>query len=918
MTSLTSLIRIRHAIGILLALAGIFGVALTAVTFTNDQTDAQSTNPTVTLTASPQATNEEGRWVFVLVELSEPLPAGADDLIIPIVVGAEGDTAVGGNGPGCGSVLSGEDYCYNGPDQVTIPNPAQPDRRERGFIRFTFPDDADDDEPAETFTVKLGTLPAGYDEGETTSLVITITDANSNADTTGGVTITVPDGDDLDELPDIATEGKVGQPLTADLSGVEDADYEDNSNTANVDENQLDFILQSGGNEVVSYQWIRINGTRDQSPLIQGDISDDYVGTDQKTYTPTDDDVGKSLTVLVTWLDRNGNGDNIPESLTIDTTLGPTLYNQARPIITETDVNDNDRLDPGDILTADTTGMFNAANNLIDANGAEVDRNEGDDGQDPVPQVETIANSAVTLKWLRDGEDFMCDLDNDPQTTDVACENTADQGLSYTLTDDDVASKITLIAVYSVETVNDDTGTPGDETETEERILTSDGIGRIHSTNDPTGKPSISGTGQVGQTLTASPGSIEDMDGLMNVTYSYEWFHGDAENYQNPIGTGDTYALEPTDAGETIKVVASFNDDLGDPYMVASDPTVTIAGSPGQISRIEPTIRSVTVSAGDTVTLSVDVYGLQNAKDNSLPASFEWSVGGDHDADLGSKREINFKAPSDPGRYDVTASLEPGQCQPDLDGRKDEAARKADCSATIVVHVRRPAPPVAEDEPPVNPPGDIPSILTDSDGNQYEVFTPVDGGTFDAGEGYSIAVPAGAVPNGEFIGIRMSEGGEASNIGMTHQRYALGGNTYGIHAVDGSGAAISSYALEGPARVCVPMPAVLSGRVSDLALVGINSDGSLTIHAANIRLGDNGTQVCGNVSTIPTTVAVGSQGAPDAIPTAVPDPEPDLPPTGGASPSSGAALWLFLLGIAALTLSTLAVIHRRRQPKPTK
>ena len=71
-------------------------------------------------------------------------------------------------------------------------------------------------------------------------------------------------------------------------------------------------------------------------------------------------------------------------------------------------------------------------------------------------------------------------------------------------------------------------------------------------------------------------------------------------------------------------------------------------------------------------------------------------------------------------------------------------------------------------------------------------------------------------PNGEYIGIRMSDDGAVSNLGMTHQRYTLGGNSYGVHAVDASGAAISSYVLEDPATVCVPLPAAMRANISDL------------------------------------------------------------------------------------------------------
>ena len=87
--------------------------------------------------------------------------------------------------------------------------------------------------------------------------------------------------------------------------------------------------------------------------------------------------------------------------------------------------------------------------------------------------------------------------------------------------------------------------------------------------------------------------------------------------------------------------------------------STSIAGSPGEISRIEPGIRGITVSGGDTVTLSVDIYGLQDAKDNGIGGTFDVDVNGDNetDDDLGSGREADYTASSSPGKYTITASL---------------------------------------------------------------------------------------------------------------------------------------------------------------------------------------------------------------------------------------------------------------------
>ena len=43
---------------------------------------------------------------------------------------------------------------------------------------------------------------------------------------------------------------------------------------------------------------------------------------------------------------------------------------------------------------------------------------------------------------------------------------------------------------------------------------------------DP-GKPSVAGTADVGEALTASPGTIDDLDGVTAATYSYQWVRND-------------------------------------------------------------------------------------------------------------------------------------------------------------------------------------------------------------------------------------------------------------------------------------------------------------------------------------------------------------------------------------------------------
>lgn len=421
-----------------------------------------------------------------------------------------------------------------------------------------------------------------------------------------------------------------------------------------------------------------------------------------------------------------------------------------------------------------------------------------------------------------------------------------------------------------------------------------------------TGVPTITGTAQVGSVLTAHVGDVNDREGDPNdadstTNFNYQWYSGDEK-----VGTNaSVYTVQPGDVGRRITVEVSFIDGARQHESVRSAPTTAIAGSPGKISRIEPTIRGVTVSAGDSVRLSVDIFGLQDVKDNGLSGTFEWS--GENTHGVGTKREIDYTAPSSPGSYTVTAKLGIGDCQP-----KDEEVRASACSASINVKVRRPSagPPPAG--PPQNPPGEIPTILTDGAGNNYEVFTPEGGGVF-TGEGFSFTAGAGVIPDGEYVGIRVSDEGSASNTGMTHQRYMLAGNRYQISAIDATNAAISSYELRLPATVCLSLPDELRANISELALVTINSDGSLTILSASVRLNKSDLSVCGNLSSLPATIAVGSAGRPDAIPTATPALTPIPPEAGGTAPTSSGVSWILTLGLAILLIGIVTAFNRRRK-----
>ena len=79
--------------------------------------------------------------------------------------------------------------------------------------------------------------------------------------------------------------------------------------------------------------------------------------------------------------------------------------------------------------------------------------------------------------------------------------------------------------------------------------------------NSPaTGAPAITGTAQVGETLTANTSGISDADGLSNATFSYQWL---ADDTAIQGATGSTYTLADADAGKAIKVAGQLHRRRG-------------------------------------------------------------------------------------------------------------------------------------------------------------------------------------------------------------------------------------------------------------------------------------------------------------------------------------------------------------------
>ena len=224
----------------------------------------------------------------------------------------------------------------------------------------------------------------------------------------------------------------------------------------------------------------------------------------------------------------------------------------------------------------------------------------------------------------------------------------------------------------------------------------------------------------------------------------------------------------------------------------------------------------------------------------------------------------------------------------------------------------------ASDPTPVNPPGEIPVIVVDADGNVYEVFTPREGGTI-VGDGFSFEALPGDVPSAVLVAVRMTKDGPASNVGMTHHRYTIGGHYYVIGAVDGEGMPFRTpFKFRKPAVACVPLPSGYLANIDTVRLIATDQDvGSQTVLTSTARLVGSGLQMCGYVGTVPTTVVVGIEGAPPPLP-----PTPvvevqvvELPVTGGGALATKSLAIVSCAGLALVGLAWAVARARNRRAK---
>ncbi len=362
-----------------------------------------------------------------------------------------------------------------------------------------------------------------------------------------------PDNEPAGGAPVLHGTAQVGESLWADATGIEDG-------------NGLDRVQ-------FRYQWVSGDGNADT----------DIAGATDSGYTLVSADVGRTIKVRVAFTDRGGYSETRTGAATGAVAAAPNNPATGAPTITGT-------AQVGEELTADTSRIAD---------------NDG------------LTNATYSYQWLAGGT-------GTPGAT----------GSSYTLTEDDEGLTIQVLVGFT-----DDAGN--------EEALASAATGAVspaaqqQAANSPaTGAPTITGTAQVGEELTADTSGITDTDGLTNAVFAYQWLSDDAE-----IGgaTDSTYTLVDDDAGQTIKVRVLVTDDLGNETTLTSAATDAVdfavqqQGASNTPATGAPTITG-TAQVGEELTADTsgitDTDGLTNAA-----FAYQWLS---DDAEIGGATDSTY------------------------------------------------------------------------------------------------------------------------------------------------------------------------------------------------------------------------------------------------------------------------------------
>ena len=148
----------------------------------------------------------------------------------------------------------------------------------------------------------------------------------------------------------------------------------------------------------------------------------------------------------------------------------------------------------------------------------------------------------------------------------------------------------------------------------------------------PTGKPTISGSLNVLETLSAETDAIGDPDGLTSPGYTYQWIRVDGNNATDISGaTSQTYQVTAADLGKKLKVQVGFTDDGGFAETLTSEETGIVQAALVGVTINPAPPNKLTVAEGSSNTYTV-VLAAQPI--SNVTVTVTRKTGGDSDLSL--------------------------------------------------------------------------------------------------------------------------------------------------------------------------------------------------------------------------------------------------------------------------------------------
>ena len=452
--------------------------------------------------------------------------------------------------------------------------------------------------------------------------------------------------------PSVTGSAQVGETLTADVSGITDADGKPSD--------AQDF----------AYHWIRVDGA----------TSTDITGATAPSYTLAAADGGKTIKVTVGFTDLAGFSEGpLTSAATVAVAARPNSPATGQPTISGTaQLGETLTADASDIADAD--GLDNVSftyqwiaddSAIAGATASTYTLGAADDGKAVKVRVSFTDDAGHAESLTSAAAAAVAAKPNSPATGQPTISGTAQLGETLTADTSDIADADGLDNVsFTYQWIADDSAIAGATASTytlgaaddgkavKVRVSFTDDRGRAETLtsaatdavavaarpNSPvTGAPTITGTAQLGETLTADTSGIADADGLDNATFAYQWI---ADDSAVAGATDATYTLAAADERKAIKVRVSFTDDAGHAESLTSAATAAVAAKPNSPATGQPTI-SGTAQLGETLT--ADTSGIADADGlNNAAFTYQWLA---DDADISGATSSSYTlADADAGK----------------------------------------------------------------------------------------------------------------------------------------------------------------------------------------------------------------------------------------------------------------------------